>query len=309
VRRSVSFAALPIGSTFSHFFRERGTHLAAMVAYFALLSFVPLVFLVLAGLGLIGQVDASSALVSYLEDIFPGQSVEQIVSVVGAIQRNAGTLSIIGGVGLAWSSLSLFSALESAFNVIYGRPNRSFLRGKALAVVYMGASLLVLFAGLIAGTFGYNLLRRYEPAVFGNRWVALALTVSFSALALFLFLLSVYYRLTNARLTRREMLPGAIIGAFFLELTLQLLPLFVFVTSDVVALQALGTTFLLLVWFYVMANVILFGAALNYETAYGRTGRSPRPKRAEKPTPGIANDTGAPAETGVPERVGQERPQ
>ena len=79
----------------------------------------------------------------------------------------------------------------------------------------MGAALLILFAGLIAGTFGYNLLRRYEPAVFGNRWVALTLTVSFSALALFLFLLSVYYRLTNARLTRRGMLPGGIIGAFF----------------------------------------------------------------------------------------------
>jgi uncharacterized BrkB/YihY/UPF0761 family membrane protein len=104
------------------------------------------------------------------------------------------------------------------------------------------------------------------------------------------------------------MLPGAIIGAFFLELTLQLLPLFVFVTSDVVALQALGTTFLLLVWFYVMANVILFGAALNYETAYGRTGRTPQPKRAEKPTPGIANDKGAPAENEVAERVGPERP-
>ena len=103
-----------VGRPFAKFFRDRGTHLAAMVAYFALLSFVPLVFLLLAGLGLIGQVDASSALVSYLEDIFPGQSVEQIVSVVRAIQRNAGTLSIIGGVGLAWSSLSLFSALESA---------------------------------------------------------------------------------------------------------------------------------------------------------------------------------------------------
>ena len=105
------------------------------------------------------------------------------------------------------------------------------------------------------------------------------------------------------------MLPGAIIGAFFLELTLQLLPLFVLVASDVVALQALGTTFLLLVWFYVMANVIVFGAAFNYEMAYGRTGRTPRPKRAEKATPGIANDTRAPAESGVAERVEQEPPQ
>ena len=75
--------------------------------------------------------------------------------------------------------------------------------------------------------FGFDLLRHYAPAVFGNRWVALVLTVSVSALALFV-LLSAYYRLTNARLTRRQVLPGAIIGAFFLELTLQGLPLFVF---------------------------------------------------------------------------------
>ena len=41
-----------IRETFSKFFADRGTHLAAMIAYFALLSFVPLVFLALALLGL-----------------------------------------------------------------------------------------------------------------------------------------------------------------------------------------------------------------------------------------------------------------
>jgi uncharacterized BrkB/YihY/UPF0761 family membrane protein len=49
----------------------------------------------------------------------------------------------------------------------------------------------------------------------------------------------------------------------------------------VVALQALGTTFLLLVWLYVMANVIVFGAALNYVLAYGVTGRVVEPRRPE----------------------------
>jgi uncharacterized BrkB/YihY/UPF0761 family membrane protein len=53
----------------------------------------------------------------------------------------------------------------------------------------------------------------------------------------------------------------------------------VFFTSEVVALQALGTTFLLLVWLYVMANVIVFGAALNYVLAYGVTDREVEPKR------------------------------
>jgi uncharacterized BrkB/YihY/UPF0761 family membrane protein len=76
-------------------------------------------------------------------------------------------------------------------------------------------------------------------------------------------------------------LPGAILGAIVLAATLQALPLFVFFTSEVVALQALGTTFLLLVWLYVMANVIVFGAALNYVIAYEGTGRSVVPKRAD----------------------------
>jgi membrane protein len=270
-----------VGPTFERFFSERGTHLAAMVAYFALASFVPLIFLALSVLGFLDQADSSSALVAYLEDIFPDQSVESIVRVVDAVQRNAATLSLVGAVALLWSSLSLFSALESAFNIVYGRPNRPFLRGKGLAIVYMSVALLVLFAGLTAGTLGYDLLRRYASDAVSNRWIALALTLLSSGLALFAFLLSAYYRLPNARLTRREVLPGAILGAIVLVGTLQALPLFVTLTSEVVALQALGTTFLLLVWLYVMANVIVFGAALNYVLAYGDGTRDVLPKRAE----------------------------
>ena len=76
-----------VRATFDRFFTERGTHLAAMVAYFALMSFVPLVFLALSILGFLDQADSSSALVTYLEDIFPERSVESIVEVVNAVQR------------------------------------------------------------------------------------------------------------------------------------------------------------------------------------------------------------------------------
>src|SRR4029077_14330920 len=95
-----------IPPAFSRFFAVRGTHLAAMVAYFALASFVPLVFLTLALLALFGRVDESNALVSYLQDVFPGASLDRIVSVVAAVQDNARTLGLVGGVALLWSSLS-----------------------------------------------------------------------------------------------------------------------------------------------------------------------------------------------------------
>ncbi len=273
-----------VGNTFGRFFAQRGTHLAALIAYFAMLSFVPLVFLALALLGLFGRIDESSALVTYLQRVIPGGSVEQIVSAVRSVQDNAQTIGIVGGVALLWSSVSLFSALESVFNILYERPNRSFLRGKALAATLMVGALVVLFTGLVAGTLGYDILRAYATDLIGNRWIAFALTVVTSGFALFLFLLISYFRLTNARLTWREVLPGSILGAVVLSLTLQGLPLFVFATSEVVALQALGTTFLLLVWLYVMANVIVFCAALNWELAHGRTGIPVQPRHVIEPT-------------------------
>ena len=162
----------PLADLFRKFFADRGTHLAAMIAYFALLSFLPLTFIALALLAIGGRPDESSYLVTELQRLFPASSVDQIVRAVDAVQRNWRTLGIVGGITLAWSSLSFFSVLESAFNIVYGRPNRSFLHGKALAVVYMGASLVVLFVGLAVGTVGRVLLERYAGGVIANSVVA-----------------------------------------------------------------------------------------------------------------------------------------
>ena len=82
------------------FFADRGPHLAAMIAYFALLSFVPLTFLSLALLGLTGRADESSFLVREIKKTLPGTPIDQIVSLVQAVQSNAAALGIVGGVAL-----------------------------------------------------------------------------------------------------------------------------------------------------------------------------------------------------------------
>jgi membrane protein len=250
--------------TFAKFFSDRGTHLAAMIAYFALLSFVPLLFLALALLGLSGRADESSYFVTELQRIFPDASISSIVSVVRTIQKNATSLGLVGGAFLLWSSLSLFSVLESAFNIVYGRPNRTFLHGKALAVVFMLASLVTLFAGLLVGGLGAHLLNRFAPGLLGNTYVAYALSVLVSAVAVFIFLVSAYRYLTNTRLSVRDVLPGAIVSTVALAATFQALPIYIGLSKHVPAAQALGGPALLLIWLYVMANVIVFGAEVNW---------------------------------------------
>ena len=125
-----------------------------MIAYFALLAFVPLTFLALASLGLTGRADESSFLVREIKHTLPGTPIDRIVDLVHSVQDNAAALGIVGAVALVWTSLSLFSALESAFNIVYGRPNRSFFHGKGLASVLMIASLMTLFVALLVGSRG-----------------------------------------------------------------------------------------------------------------------------------------------------------
>ena len=253
-----------IRETFSKFFADRGTHLAAMIAYFALLSFVPLTFLALSLLGLTGRADESSFLVKEIEHTLPGTPIDRIIDLVHTVQDNAAALGLIGGAALLWTSLSLFSVLESAFNIVYGRPNRSFLHGKTLAIVLMVGSLVTLFVSLLAGSLGVSALREYAPGFVGNYATAYTVSIAVSMLGVFAFLVCCYYVLTNDALTVREVLPGAMLATVFLEGTFQVLPLYQRYADLNPGLRAFGAPAILLVWLYVMANVIVFGAELNW---------------------------------------------
>ena len=83
----------PFAQPLAKFFADRGTHLAAMIAYFGLLSSVSLIFLALALLGFTGRAEESSYLVEELRRLFPSSSIEDIVRVVEAITSNATTLA------------------------------------------------------------------------------------------------------------------------------------------------------------------------------------------------------------------------
>jgi membrane protein len=245
------------------FFADRGTHLAAMVAYFALLSFVPLIFLALSLFGLAHRAEASNFFVRELKHAFPGTSLDSIITLVRRVQDNAAALGIIGGIGLVWSSLSFFSALESALNIVYGLPNRRFLHGKLLAAALATSVLVTLFASLVVGALGVSVLKHYLGFA-DNPVLAYILSIGASLVGVFLFLLAVYRWLPNTRIEWREALPGAVVGAVVLETSFQGLPIFVRLADVNVTLRTLGGPAILLLWLYVMANIIVFGGELNW---------------------------------------------
>jgi uncharacterized BrkB/YihY/UPF0761 family membrane protein len=127
----------------------------------------------------------------------------------------------------------------------------------------MVGSLVSLFVSLVIGSVGQEILKRYLGFA-GNATFARVIAIAVSTVGLFVFLTSAYYVLTNIDLSLREVLPGSVTASIILEATFQALPVYVDVSKHNPVLQTLSGPAILLVWLYVMANVIVLGAEVNW---------------------------------------------
>ncbi len=254
----------------ANFFADRGTHLAAMIAYYALLSFVPLLFLLLLPLQLAGEQSESSFLIRRLSEAFPGQSVSDIVRVVNDLRGPASTIGLIGLALLIWSALGLLSAIGSALNIIYEVPNRPFLQQKLHTLVLVLGAIVGLFGVLTVTSAISAIATAYTDSVFGLLSVEEALGLAFSMSVTTALLFVVYRYVPNTQVTTREVLPGTIAAAAAFQAGFLALPLYLDVIDTVPSLKALGGFVILLVWFFLMSNVMLLGAEINWWYGRGR---------------------------------------
>jgi membrane protein len=260
-----------VSSILRRYFGARGPHLAAMLAYYALLSLFPFVFLAASVVSSIGRPAETSALLRDLSHVLPGTSAHDLSRYVTSLGSNVTEIGLIGGVGLLWSSLGFLSALESGLNVLYGLPNRGFLHQKLVVLGLLGAALLGLLAGLTVVVTSQTTLSEIAPGLAGLAAWRIGGGLAISTLTTFLFLMIVYRTLPNTELTSRQVLPGAIIATLLLQVTFEALPLYVRSIEGLPALKAFGGAAVLLVWLYLMGNVVLLGGAITWWSARGRS--------------------------------------
>lgn len=252
------------------YFGSRGPHLAAMLAYYALLSLVPSVFLAASLVSAIGRPAESSAFLRDLSHVLPGTSAHDLALFVQSLEANATEIGLIGGVGLLWSSLGFLSALESGLNVIYGLPNRGFLHQKLVMLGLLGTALIALLLGLTIVVTSQTALSQIAPGLAHYAAWRIGIGLAISTLTTFAFLLLVYRTLPNTELRTRQVLPGALIGTVLLQLTFESVPLYVRSVEGLPALKAFGGALVLLIWLYLMGNVVLIGGAVTWWSARGR---------------------------------------
>lgn len=265
---------------FKGFAANQGLLLAGAVAYYALLSVVPLLILSVIALShVIDQGELLRTLAIYLEWLMPGQSGAIVAELASFLTHRDVLGWVLLGTMLFFSSLA-FTVLEKAMSVIFLHRvvvrRRHFLVSALLPYCYilcLGFGLLIVT--VVAG--GLQAMGQESFRLLGRDWSLRGL----SGLLLYLlglggeiFLLtSVYMVMPVGRLSWRHALLGGATAALLWEVTRHLLVWYFGTLSQVnVVYGSLTTAIVVLLSLEIAAALLLFGAQVISE--YERIERS-----------------------------------
>lgn len=276
--------------TLKAFRANQGMLLAGAVAYYALLSIVPLLILVVIALShLIDQRVLLDSLAHVLEWLVPGQAKAIVRELANFLAHRA----VIGWVLLCtmifFSSLA-FTVLENAMSVVFVHRvaihRRHFLISALLPYCYsLSLGVGVLLVTLVSS--GLQSVGANSIDAFG--WHVSLVGASRALLYLFgvageIFVLtSIYLVIPVGRPTFRHALVGAITAALLWEVTRHVLVWYFATLSQVsVVYGSLTTAIVVLFSLEALATLLLFGAQLiaEYERlSGGRVESQPKPFR------------------------------
>ena len=253
------------------FFARRCPHLAGMIAYFGILSLIPAAFVFLAALQWVGALGGvQSWLVEQLQFVMPDVAVRALVDTIDYAKANYQSVGLVGALGLIWGTTNFFSCIESALNIIHGVNNRYFLRQKALVLVLMTGALTFMTFGMLTIVVARPFLRRFENvsddvlSVLHIDITSFGISVAVSLIFAFFFFLGCYRFLPNVEIHTRDCWRGALIAAVAFEISIHVLQDYLVRARGSIVFEFFTGTFIMLVWFYVMAFVLLAGGVFNW---------------------------------------------
>ncbi len=251
------------------FVDDRGHRDAAQIAFFAVLSFVPLAMLLVGGFGLFFE-DAEirgRVVEAVFENVPLSQEADRarLERTVGDALDNTGGLGPIAVLLLIAAASGVMGALRHAINQAWDVEKRpSLLRRKALDVaLVLGAALVLVFSLSNSGIRG-------AAEELGDAGWALDLI---GDLLPFLFttavVLFLYRILPHPRPRTRDIWPGAVVAALLISLVRGALELYFEHLADFGALYgSLGALMALLIFVYAVSLVLVFGA--EYASEWSR---------------------------------------
>ena len=277
--------------------RTRAFTMAAAMSYYFLLALVPLLIFLSAMLGYLPIPNLFDQLLDLLAIVVPPAAMQMVQHILaGLLIPHRGGLLSFGLLSYLWTASGSFAASIEALNVAYDvEKTRPWWRDRVQALLLTlttGALSLVGLLMIIAGPhFGHLVTELFAvPRSFGDIWPALRLITIF---VIFVAAVEIQYCLApNRKQNFMDTLPGAVVAVIGIFLSSAGLGYYFGHLSNYNKMYgSLGAVIILMLWFYVVALLLVIGAELNAELLKQNAARGER--KATQPMP--AKIKGAPA--------------
>ena len=237
---------------------------AAQIAYFTIMSFIPLLVLFITITNQIPII--KDAYRDILEDYIPNSFMPVLQNVLTeAFSRTTAAVSI-SVLFTAWTAAKCIQAMTNGLNSVYGIENRKpwiLLRGKAVinTILYILIICVLLFAIL----FGHQLnsfIIRYIPQL---EWMETIANNRFWLGNIFIVVtcISFYKYLPDRKVKLLSQIPGAIIAGVSAMFLSYALSVYVNNFNGFSMYGSLTSLILVMMWLYLTMYIILLGAAFN----------------------------------------------
>jgi membrane protein len=252
--------------TYGEWRRHRTIRLGAGLAYYGLFAFVPLlaVSLSLAGLFFATE-DVQSYLATRLADLIGGDA-EVVGTALADLLDGFGSmvgLGLVGAASLLLTASLLVVALQDAFNTIWEQPVRSGIRNTVIRRL-VAFAVVVGFGGVLVVSFSVNAVSGLIERVVPDVAVFEPVTELFGAATSWVILIGViallFRYLTDVRIPWRSVLTGATVTALLVAIGTAAIGAYLRRYAATSVLGATGSVFLILLWIYYEAQIVLVGA-------------------------------------------------
>lgn len=258
-------------TVYAELFRTRVFTVAAALAFFFLLAFIPLMVVLALLLAYLPAPNLFGQLLLLLSAFVPPDALQLVAHVINSLLTpGKGKIIGFGLLGSIWAASGGFSASIDALNIAYdaatSRPWwRDRVQALVLTVTVGGLAVVSLLSIILGPEFGRLLTPSFGVSFGATRfWPALRLSVMFTSFVGAVMLL--YYLAPTVKQRFSATLPGAVLAVAVFFAGSWGLSYYIFHFSDYSkGYGALGATVALMLWLYIVAFAMLVGAEVNAE--------------------------------------------
>ncbi|MSQ41769.1 MAG: YihY/virulence factor BrkB family protein [Dehalococcoidia bacterium] len=256
-----------------NFTEDRCTQMAAAISYFALFSLFPLTLLAVSIFGIVLRNAAvQGRVLQAIVDLLPIEATS-IESSLRAVAHLGPTLTVVSLAGALWTAGALSAAVRHSLDVAFdARRGRPYLRGKLIDYALLpGLGLLLLASFALTAAWRVAQARADALPWLGGelRWLWDLGALTLPALISFAMFLFLYWLLPNTKVRVQDAWPGALLAALGFEaLKHGFATYLAYFAAYNVVYGSLGGVIALLLWIYLSANILLFGAEVAAEVPH-----------------------------------------